>query len=259
MTVGIFLVAFFCIRPSLNRSWSPDQAVLPVAAIEGNRVTISNIRNFAYRTTTDYTPAYYDKTFDLTKLNSLWFVAEPFRGQKGAHTLVSFGFDDGSYVAISPEVHKEVGESFSPYRGILRQFELTYVIADERDVIGLRANIRKDDVYVYPIKASKGQIRNAFVSMLERANTVNLHDPEFYNTIFNSCNSNILDQFNLALGTDIGLSYRTLFPEHTDEVLYENGLIDTSLSLQEARSRYRINERAEKYSESEEFSKGIRE
>ncbi len=253
------LVFWVSLRPSFARDWSLDQALAPEVTFHGETVTVKNIRNFRYRTTTDYDPAYQDKTYDVRGVNSVWFVVEPFRGKKGAHTLLSFGFKNGEYLAVSPEIRKEKGETFSPYLGILKQYELMYVIADERDVLGLRANIRKDDVYVYPIKTTEEQARQLFVRVLQRANTVDTVQPEFYNTIWNSCNSNILDAFNQVLGTHIGLSYRTLFPEHTDEVLYEQGLIDTDLPLEKARERFKINDRAAKFADSEEFSRGVRE
>src|SRR3989344_7229523 len=160
------------VRPSLTRDWSPDQMVLAHATIDGNTIAIKNIRNIKYRSTTDYDVQYYDKRFDLQKLESLWYIVEPFSGHGAgaAHTLVSFGFEGGENVAISAEIRKERGEKFSPIRGILRQYELVYVIADERDVIKLRSNYRMDDVFLYPVKTSKENIKNLFVAMLERNN-----------------------------------------------------------------------------------------
>ena len=108
---------------------------------------VRNIRNTTYRSTTDYTPAYYDKTFDLDKLTSVWYIVEPFSNWKGAaHTFLSFGFEDDEYLAISVEIRKEEGEGFSAFKGLFKQYEVIYVIADERDVITVRTNHRRDDV-----------------------------------------------------------------------------------------------------------------
>ena len=52
-------------KPSNHRDWAVDQAILPYAEIHGPLVTIHNIRNFRYTSTSQYTPAYYDKTFDV--------------------------------------------------------------------------------------------------------------------------------------------------------------------------------------------------
>ncbi len=122
------------VRPSNTRDWAEDQRVLPVAEFNGPLVTIHNIRNFTYEAVDRYTPAWYDKTFDLRKLESAWFVVEPFGGAAMAHTFVSFGFGGNDFVAISVEIRKEKGESFSPIKGLLRQYEVMYVVGDERDL-----------------------------------------------------------------------------------------------------------------------------
>ena len=146
-------------RPRLDRAWSLDQALLPTADIDGNLVTIHNVRNFTYRSTTDYTPAYYDKTYDLGTIKKAWYVVEPFSPVTGpAHTFVSFEFDNDVFVSISIEVRKTMGNKFRFLKSMYHGYELMYVIADERDAIKLRAVDRKDKVYLYPVKASKEQL-----------------------------------------------------------------------------------------------------
>ncbi len=129
------------IDPSNDRKWEPDVAALPKAEINGDIVTIRNIRNFAYRSETDFTPRWYDKTVDLRKLDSLDLIAVYWMGDAVAHTIMSFGFE-GEHIAISIEIRKERGESFSTIAGFFRQYELYYVVGDERDVIGLRTTYR---------------------------------------------------------------------------------------------------------------------
>jgi len=248
------------IRPTLNRDWSPDAVVLAMAEISDNTVTITNIRNIDYRTTKDYDVRYYDKTFDLNKLESVWYMVEPFSGHGAgaAHTLVSFGFEGGDYIAISVEIRKENGESFSPIKGILRQYELVYVIADEKDVIKLRSNYRKDDVFLYPVKTNKENMRKLFISMLTRANKL-ATDPEFYNTLTNTCTTNIVSHVNEIVPGRIPLSYKVLMPAYSDELAREIGLIDKTLSIEELRAKYRINDKALKYADDPLFSERIRE
>src|SRR3989338_5727732 len=133
----IFMSLFYLLspeKPSNDHNFTLDQQVLSTAKIEGHTITIKDIRNFTYRTTTDYTPAYYDKTFDLKNLESVWYIVEPFKGYGFAHTFLSFGFKGGEYVSISVEIRKEKGEKFSPWKGLFNNYELMYVIADERDV-----------------------------------------------------------------------------------------------------------------------------
>src|SRR5215217_804857 len=136
-------------RPRNDRDWSSDQAVLPSATINGPLVTVKNIRNFRYQSADSYTPAYYDKMFNLDDLDSAWFFVEPFGKAGAAHTFVSFGFRDKNFVAVSVEIRKEKGESFNPVQGLLRQYEIMYVIGDERDLVKLRTNYRNDAVHLY--------------------------------------------------------------------------------------------------------------
>jgi len=257
ITYSIFSII---IKPSLNRDWNTDQEILAKAVIDGNRISISNIRNINYRTTSDFDVRYYDKTFDLDKLNSVWYMVEPFTGHGAgaAHTLLSFGFENGDYISISVEIRKEKGEKFGAVTGLLRQYELAYVIADERDVIKLRSNYRKDDVFLYPVKTSKENMRKLFVSMLNRANDLAIK-PEFYNTLTNTCTTNIVSHVNEIVPGRIPLSYKVLMPAYSDELAHKIGLIDNSIPLEELRNKYHINERALKYADSIDFSKKIRE
>lgn len=248
------------VRPSLNREWSPDEAVLAHAEIASSTVTITNIRNINYRTTSDYDLRYYNKTFDLNTLESVWYMVEPFSGYGAgaAHTLLSFGFQGGDYLAISVEIRKEKGESFSALKGLFRQYEIIYVVADEQDVIKLRSNYRKDDVFLYPVKTTKVNMQKLFISMLTRANSL-AAEPEFYNTLTNTCTTNIVAHINEIAPGRIPFSYKILMPGYSDELAHQIGLIDSTLSIEELREKYRINDKALKYADDPLFSKKIRE
>lgn len=255
--IVLFLGVVFSKSPSNESNWATDQKILPTSVIKGDEISIRDIRNFSYRSTTDYTPAYYDKTFKLSELESVDFIVEPFDNLGAAHTFLSFGFASGDYVAISVEIRKEVGESFSVVKGLLNEYELTYVIADERDVIKLRTNYRKDNVYLYPVKTSKEKMQKLFVDMVNRSNKLNA-EPEFYNTLTNTCTTNIVDHVNSISANKIPYDWRFLLPEYADELAYEIGLIDNSVSLAELRQKHQINALAEQYADSEDFSKKIR-
>lgn len=246
-------------KPSNNRPWTPDNSLLPQISNQGNLYTIKNVRNYSYRTTDDYDVGYYDATYDLEQLEKVYFVVEPFAGYQGAaHTLMSFGFKNGNYLAVSVELRKEVGESFSPWRGILRGYEIVYVIADERDVVKLRSNYRHDDVFVYPIKTTPEKARALFASMMLRANET-ANNPEFYHTVFNNCTTNIADHVNRISTRNIPWTWTQLFPANSDKTVYDMGLIDTDLSFDDARKKFHINERATKFADSPDFSRKIRE
>lgn len=243
--LAVLLAPFAWVRifyqPSNTRDWSPDQAVLARATIEGDRVTVENVRNFSYRTETDYTPRYETRSYDLGRLDSLWFVVERFGPAPAiAHTFLSFGFGE-EYVSVSVEIRKERGETYSPLAGLLRQYELMYVIADERDVIGLRTNLRGDPVYLYPAKATREQIRRVFLGMLERANRL-AAAPEFYDTLSNNCTSNIVSHVNAIAPRTIPFSYKTLMPAYTDQLAHELGLIPNDLPFPTVRAAHRIDE-----------------
>ncbi len=245
--------------PSNQRDWAANLAVLPYAEFEGDLVRVHNVRNTSYETASSYTPAYYDRTFDLGRLETVWFLVEPL-SKRGAvaHTFVSFGFEGPEYVAISVEARKEKGESYDFLRGLFRQYELMYLVADERDVIRLRTSYRRDDVYLYPIKTSRESMRELFVAMLSRANELR-ERPEFYNTLTSNCTSNIIGHVNRLSPRRIPFSLKGLLPGYSGRLAYGLGLIDTDLPFEGARTRFKINERAIKYAQSPDFSIRIRE
>lgn len=246
--------------PSNDRNWNDDQTILPYAEIGADTIKIYNIRNFTYRSTQDYDANYYDKEFNINELKKVWYVVEPFSGIPGsAHTLLSFEFENDQFIAISVEIRKEKGESYHPLRGLLNQYELMYVIADERDVVKLRSNFRKDLVYVYPVVTSEEKVKALFIDMLTRANSLR-SNPEFYNTLTNTCTTNIVAHVNKITPKKIPLlNFEILLPEHSDKLAHKIGLLDTTLPINEARQKYLINERAELYGDAPNFSRKIRE
>jgi hypothetical protein len=245
-------------HPSNDRQWSPDERELATARFAGDSVYIRNVRNVHYRTTHDYDVHYDDRVYDLRRIESVWFIVEPFSGMKGpAHTFVTFGFDDGRYVGVSVEIRKEVGESFSPWRGVARGYELTYVVGDERDLIGLRANFRHDSVYLYRTTATPAKAREMFVSMLTRANKL-AAEPEFYNTLTSTCTTNIVRHVNEIAPKRVPFSFKTLVPAYADELAYKVGLLDTTTAFDTLRARAKINARAAAAADSPDFSRLIR-
>ncbi len=157
------------IEPSNDRDWQPDVALLPEATIEGDLVTVRNVRNFDYRSEFDYTPAYYDRQYDLRKLEGIDLVAVYWMGPAVAHVLLSFAFAGGDHLAVSIETRKEKGEGYSTLKGFFRQYELYYVVGDERDLIRLRTNYRHDppeDVYVYRLQGRTENARRMFLEYM---------------------------------------------------------------------------------------------
>jgi len=258
LAFGSGLAIYLLQSPSNNRDWAQDQVLLPDAVFDGKTVEIQNIRDFVYSSEDDYQSRYYDKTFDLGSLESVDYIVEPFGSMGAAHTFLSFGFADGSHVAISVEIRKEAGESFSPIKGLFRAYELMYVIADEKDVIKLRTNYRNHIVYLYPLEIPREKMQELFVDMLTRAKKLK-NSPEFYNTLTNTCTTNIARHVNAIAPNAIPWDIRLLLPRNSDELAYELGLIDQSIPLDKARERYQINERAAIYADDPDFSRRIRQ
>jgi hypothetical protein len=248
------------IEPSNARDWQADVAVLAHATIEGDVVTVHNIRNVAYRSETDYTPAYYDKRYDLSKLEGVDLVAVYWMGPAIAHTFLSFAFAGGDHLAISIETRKEKGEDYSTIKGFFRQYELYYVVADERDVIGLRTNYRRDppeDVYVYRVKAPLENSRRVFMEYMKQINALR-ERPDFYNTLVNNCTTDIW--YNAQVNAERPhFSWKVLASGYVPEYLYENARLDTSLPFAEMQRRAHINARAQASGITTDFSQRIRQ
>lgn len=247
-------------QPSNDRDWTPDQRLLPWAQFSGRRVTVHNVRYARYRSAADYDVSWEDRSYDLDRLRSAWYLVEPFeRDWDGpAHTLLSFGFEGGDYLAISPEIRKERGEEFSPLKGLLRQYEIMYVVGDERDLIQLRTNYRRDPVYLYPVRASRERIEQVFVSMLRRANRLR-EKPEHYNSLTNTCMTSIVRHVNELVPGRVPWSYKVLLPGYSDELAYSLGLIDADLPFPEAKQYFRIDDDALLAGGREDFSQRIRQ
>jgi len=193
-------------------------------------------------------------------IRDVWYIVEPFSGIPcSAHTFLSFEFENDQFVSISVEIRKEKGETYDPIKGLFNKYELMYVIADERDVIKLRTNYRKDLVYVYPAKTTKEKTQTLFLDMIQRANSLR-DNPEFYNTITNTCTTNIVSHINKITPDRVPFfNLRILLPANSDKLAYELGLIDTNLSFEDARTLYYINDRAMKYADDPDFSVKIRQ
>jgi Domain of unknown function (DUF4105) len=255
----IAVIVYLCIQPSHQREWVPEQATMPRIEFHDQHVLIHDIRNSHYRSSNDFDLAYYSKLFDLNHIESVWFIVEPFSSWKGlAHTFISFGFKDNTYVAFSIEVRKEKDETYSPIKGLFKQYELIYVIGDERDLIKLRSNFRKNEVFVYPIRTSQDKIRSMFVNMLKRVNQLN-EQPEFYHTLTNNCTSNLVEHVNDIAPGRIPFSFNSVLPGYSDQLAYTLKLINTNLPLEAIRPHFKINDRAEQYGEEDNFSEMIRQ
>jgi hypothetical protein len=250
---------WFIIQPSNDRQWQADLAKLPYATIEGDFVTVHNIRNADYRSEFDYSLAYYDKTFDLNQLNGVDLFAVYWMGDAIAHTILSFNFGDKDHLAVSIEARKELGEGYSTIKGFFRQYELTYIVADERDVVRLRTNYRKDpieDVYLYRLHPPKENVRRLFLEYIRKINDL-YESPAFYNTLMDNCTTAIW--FNTRVNSNhLPFSWKILLSGYVPEYIYESGGMDSKIPFEQLRKQAHINPVAKTLDKSPYFSHGIR-
>jgi len=254
------LAWFFSLAPSNDRDWQADVATLPYATVAGDIVTMHNIRNFDYRSETDYTPAYYDKSFDVSKLTGVDIIAVYWMGPAVAHIFVSFEFAGSDHLAVSIETRKEKGEEYSTLKGFFRQYELYYVVADERDVIRLRTNYRKDppeDVYVYRAQGPLENGRRLFLDYVRKINSLK-EKAEFYNTLTTNCTTNIWMHTLVNVG-HLPFSWKILASGYVPQYMYEAGRLDNSVPFAELQKRALVNPRAHGADKAQDFSRRIRE
>lgn len=262
--VFLLVVIWFLTRqPSNTRDWLPDVAHAPRIDVTGDRAVVRNVRNFDYRSETDFTPAWEDRTYDLSKLKTADYILSYWGSRAIAHGIVSFEFDGGEqggqHLAVSIETRKEKTESYSAIQGFFRQYELIYIFADERDVLRLRTNYRKEDVYVYRTRVGPEAARRIFMSYADRANA--LHDrPEFYNALTSNCVTSIIPHARAGSThtTARTFSWEILLPGYSARRAYKNGNVNTSMPFEELEARSHINPAAQAADRDPDFSNSIR-
>lgn len=245
------------VRPSNQRDWSPELVKTPSANVDGDQVSIRNIRNNRYLTDDDFVVDYYDRQIRLQDIQTVDFLVVPFKLKAIAHTMVSFGLSDGTYLALSVEVRKEKGEKYNPLLGLGRQFELIYVLGDERDLVRVRTEHRDAEVYVYPSIASPLQAQALFVDMMERVNKLAV-EPEFYHSIANNCTTNLAGHVNEVSPKKIKYGWRVLLPGFSAKYAYDLGLLDNRVPFEELQEIALVNDLALKYRDAPDFSQRIR-
>jgi hypothetical protein len=257
--IALFLgvvVWWSSISPSHHRPWRPEVAVMPRAMIDGDRVRLTGVRNFDYRTRNDFTVRYEEREVQLSHLAALDFYVSYFSEGPVAHTFLSFIFDNAPPLSISIETRPEVGEGFAPVASLFKQFELIYVVGDEGDLVGVRTNHRREAVYLYRLNSSADDARRLLLVYLTRINEL-ADRPEFYHLLTNSCTINIFRYANAA-GRIGRFDVRHLLNGLVDSYLYHSGRVDTTLPFDELRRRSQINDAAQAADGAPDFSQRIR-
>ena len=262
VALAVVLFWWSTIRPSNEGDWQPDVARLPSAAIEGDKLIVHNLRNVDYRSETDYTVRYEDRTYDLSKLRGLDLFMIYWGSPLIAHTIMSWQFDGSPPLAISIETRKRVGQEYSTVGGFFKQYEIIYVVADERDVIRLRTNYRNDgqgeEVYLYRLKTPPPQARALLLEYVRSMNELVDH-PEFYNALTDNCTTSIRRLVTHVVPNAPPFDWRLIANGYGDELMYERGNVETRMPFAELKARSRINAKAKAADQDPLFSLRIRE
>ncbi|MDR3387605.1 MAG: DUF4105 domain-containing protein [Rudaea sp.] len=256
---AVLLVWWHQLLPSNDRVWADDVAQMTTGTVDGSRVTLHNVRNFDWRSNNDYTQRWETRSYDLDQLRSVDMIMSYWSGPAIAHMLVSFGFDDQGHdgqVVFSVEIRRQKSESFSEIGGFFKQFELSIIAADERDVIRVRTNVRGEDDYLYRVQMPVAEMRALFLAYVDEANSL-VHTPRFYNTVTANCTTLVYHMIKHIVGR-LPLSYRLLLSGYLPEYVYAVGGLDRNYPLAELRARGHITERALRSGRSETFSADIR-
>ena len=265
VAISIFLswalVRHLRLRPSNERFWVNDNARMATAEFDGEKVTIRNVRDFEWRSTKDFDERWIDVTMNLDKMAKIWFVLEYFEPSKKqmAHTIMVFEDDDGQRIACSIEVRREQGERYHPIKGLFRQYELIYVWATERDVIGVRTRCRKKSVthLFEAVVLGPGNERRMLESYLRRSNKLSI-EPEWYNTITNTCTTNIVAHVNEVYPGRVPWGVSILLPGLSPRLLSRNNLVKMTGTLEETLRDSVIDERAMQWDGAVDFGDWIR-
>jgi hypothetical protein len=254
---GVVLAWWLTIPPRNDRDWLPDVDRTATAAVAGSRLTVGNLRNFDYRSETDFTPRWETRTYDLDRLCGVDLFLCFWGPTAIAHTIASWEFAEGPPLAISIETRKEKGETYSAVRGFFRQFEVYYVVADERDVVRLRTNHRGERLYLYRIRMPVELARELLLAYLAEVDRLSRH-PRWYNALTHNCTTAI--RYHLKhLGIAQRMDWRILANGQLPELMYARASVDTRLPLAELQRRSEITARAREAGQDAMFSARIRE
>ena len=244
------------IVPSGRKPWRDDVARLLTGTAHGNEVQLDNVRNFRWRSDSDYDVRWEHREYDLNRLTGADAVLSYWSGQAIAHAMISFGFDDGRHLVFSAEVRKRRDQQYSSLGGFFKQFETILIAADESDIIRVRTNVRGEDDYLYPLRMDHATLRALFLSYVHAANQL-AAKPAFYNTFTSNCTTIV---YRMARQIDAGLPWdvRLLLTGYLPEYLHRVGAVDPDVPVKVLRQRGRISERARTSASDADFSRAIR-
>lgn len=263
-SIAVYALMFILLRiwwaslePSNERDWSDDLARTTYGVVQGEQVTLHNVRNFLWRTETDYDVLWETREYDLAGLRSVDMTTSYWDSPAIAHVLLSFGFADGQFVVFSVEIRKERHEAFSELGGFFKKFELSVVATDERDAIRVRTNVRAEDAYLYRTRLSEDRARQLFLAFVAEANAL-AAQPRFYHTVTANCTTLVFGMMRRIIG-QLPLDHRLLLSGHLPAYVQKQRGLQLGYSLEELKAQGRITDRAIAADLAPDFSRQIRQ
>ncbi|WP_089604301.1 Lnb N-terminal periplasmic domain-containing protein [Acinetobacter piscicola] len=258
----VSLLWYFNISAKQDREWSPDVARVFSYQQQGNVITIHNVRNFNWHSETQYDERWDTRSYNLDHITGINVITSYWMGPEIAHTLVSFNFSDQKPLVFSIETRKEKTESFSAIGGFFRKYELSLIAADEKDIVYTRSNIRNEQVYFFPVKIPKSEMKALFEEYLSKSKQLAKH-PKWYNTLTSNCTTLVFDMVQAISPQKLPMDYRLFASGYLPNYLYDLGALNQQWTMKQWYDKAHINPRTAefahfKYQNSTNFSKVVR-